>query len=153
MSECLAPTVEFVPGLTVPRSFAPLSMIERTGVSTESNLLGSKSANVASWFFNALSFSLPVDMEFQIQASEWKRDTMFFSSPPQAAAHPAYQRIIGMGPNAVPFILREMQHEPGLWFDALMAITGDQPVPEEHAGDIHAMTEDWLDWGRRHGIV
>ncbi len=57
-----------------------------------------------------------------------------------------------MGSEVVPFILREMQSEPGLWFEALMAITGEQPVDESHAGDIEGMTADWIAWGRRNGI-
>lgn len=123
-----------------------------TGLSNESKLVDSQTADVAISYLDALSFSLPLEVEFQLQAEEWKRDMRFCSSPEIAAAHPSYQRIIGMGPEAVPLILREMQAEPGLWFDALMAITGEQPIAESHAGDIEAMTADWISWGRRNGF-
>ena len=35
--------------------------------------------------------------------------------------------------------------------EALVAITGEQPVPPQHAGNIEAMRQDWLQWGREHG--
>ena len=48
--------------------------------------------------------------------------------------HPAYQRIIGMGKSAVPFILRELEQKPDHWFWALHAITGANPVPQGGRG-------------------
>ena len=42
--------------------------------------------------------------------------------------HPAYQQIIGMGADAVPFILLEMEEHGGYWFWALSAITGQNPT-------------------------
>jgi len=64
--------------------------------------------------------------------------------------HPAYQRIIGMGKDAIPIVLNEMSVRPGHWFWALRAITGENPVPAGHAGNIKAMSEDWIEWGRQH---
>jgi len=109
-------------------------------------------AKVEDSYLNALSFDLPLEVEYEMQAAEWKRDTRFCSSPEIASAHPAYQRIIGMGQDVVPFILQEIKTEPGLWFDALTAITGEQPVSEANAGDIEAMCADWIAWGRRNGF-
>jgi len=43
------------------------------------------------------------------------------------ASHHAYQRIIGMGDQAIPLLLRELQREVDLWFWALEAITGEDP--------------------------
>ena len=63
------------------------------------------------------------------------------------AMHPAYQQIIGMGTPALPLIFQELQREPDHWFWALGAITGENPVPEEDAGDLDAMTDAWLSWG------
>lgn len=123
-----------------------------TGLSDESNTVWINTADLAWSYLSVLSFSLPLELQFKTQVSEWKDDTKFCSSPEAAAAHPAYRRIIGMGPAAVPLILAEMQREPDLWFDALTAITGEQPVREEHAGDIEAMCADWIAWGRRYGI-
>jgi hypothetical protein len=58
--------------------------------------------------------------------------------------HPAYQRIIGMGPVVLPLILREMQERGGHWFWALRAISEEDPVDAQDAGAIKKMTEAWL---------
>jgi len=56
-----------------------------------------------------------------------------------------------MGPAVVPFILDRMKQKRGLWFHALYFLTGDNPITEEIRGNIEAMTQAWLEWGRRHG--
>lgn len=84
--------------------------------------------------------------DFDKFKEEWQNDTAIISNPNQIAMHPAYQRIIGMGANAVPLIIREMVKKPGHWFWALKAITGEDPVPEETRGSIKRMTDLWLDW-------
>ena len=87
--------------------------------------------------------------EFDALAAKWQADTEFVSSPVTIAEHPAYQEIIGMGPEAIPMILRNLQETQAQWFWALRSIAGESPVKPEHRGDVDAMTADWLDWGRR----
>jgi hypothetical protein len=99
------------------------------------------------------SFAVPLDVEFQTYAQEWKRESQFLSSPEQASSLPSYKRIIGMGNPALPLILHELRREPDLWFDALSSITGEQPVAREHAGDIETMALDWQKWGEDNGII
>ena len=91
--------------------------------------------------------------EFSTLAQQWERDTQFSSSATEIAMHPAYQRIIGMGTAAIPLILAELEREPGHWFWALKAISGDDPVPEDARGKLPEMAQLWLDWGRRHGYA
>lgn len=67
--------------------------------------------------------------------------------------HPAYQQIIGMGPDALPLILRDLADEPAPWFWALRAITGEDPVPEAERGDVDRMVEAWLSWGMRRNLL
>jgi len=87
-------------------------------------------------------------------ASEWKKDTCLSSKIRDKVAHLAYQKIIGMGPAAIPFILKDLQENgPNHWFWALHAITEENPVPQDHPGDIVAMTEAWLQWGRTKGYL
>jgi len=65
--------------------------------------------------------------------------------------HRAYQHIIGLGPNAVPLLLRELEREPNYWFWALAAITRENPV---HSGaSFDEAVEAWLDWGRKKGMI
>ena len=91
--------------------------------------------------------------KFQELVEIWRRDTMFLSFMQQRALHPAYQRIIGMGLAAVPLILEELQREPNQWFWALEAITEENPVPPESAGDVRRMARAWIDWGRQRGYL
>lgn len=87
-----------------------------------------------------------------LQAS-WKREKQFTSSSTEIVLNSNYQRIIGMGRSAVPLILESLWLEPDHWFHALYSITGENPVPPEDRGDIQAMTQAWLDWGRSRGFI
>lgn len=90
---------------------------------------------------------------FKDLAERWKRETRFLSSTSTIATHPAYQRIIGLGPQVVPLILNDMQREPGHWFWALTALTGENPVSADDQGRMNAMTDAWLRWGRENGWI
>ena len=63
----------------------------------------------------------------------------------------AYQSIIGMGPAAVPLLLRELESNLDNWFWALKAITEADPVPESIRGDGAAMAQAWLAWAKQYG--
>jgi len=65
----------------------------------------------------------------------------------------SYQNIIGMGPAVVPLILKELEKEPDHWFWALEAITGENPVGENEAGDLEASARAWVQWGKQKGIL
>jgi len=96
---------------------------------------------------------------FEDFASQWRKGRNPLSSNAwDNILNPAYQRIIGMGTDAVPFILRELRHElekgePDDWFPALWAITGENPVPTESRGKLREMTKAWLQWGSRQGYL
>ncbi len=64
---------------------------------------------------------------------------------------PPYQKIIGMGPEAVPLILEELRRHPGYWFWALRMITDEDPVPKEVRGNMEKMIEAWVGWGVANG--
>ena len=93
------------------------------------------------------------EQEFLRLVQQWRAETEFSSSLTEMAAHPAYQRIIGMGRLALPMIFRELAAEPDHWFWALKAITGGDPVPPAHRGNIEMMADDWLTWGKSRGYV
>lgn len=90
---------------------------------------------------------------FQRLVAEWKEQSRFLSNTAQMAMIPAYQRIIGMGPAVVPLILEELGREPGHWFWALEAITGENPVAAEKAGSVRDEAKAWIDWGREQGLI
>lgn len=94
-----------------------------------------------------------LDFEFARLTSEWKEATEFESSVTRIAMHPSYQRIIGMGPIALPLILRDLELTQDAWFWALRAITGEDPVRPDERGVIHLMTVAWLKWAVRKNIL
>ena len=86
-------------------------------------------------------------------SAQWKTGRGPVSSLSEMVMYPAYQQIIGMGRSAIPFLLRELEQSPDHWFWALKSITGIDPVPPEHRGDIALMSDDWLRWGREQGYA
>ena len=80
----------------------------------------------------------------------WREETAHLSSVNAICTHEAYQQIIGLGPPALPLILRELEQRPGLWSWALRAITGQRPSGVS-PGDVQAMAEFWTQWGRANG--
>jgi hypothetical protein len=95
-----------------------------------------------------------IQEQFHQLAATWKQETGHLSNMTTRAMHPAYQRIIGMGREVVPFILEEFRKgELDDWFWALYAITGENPITEEIAGDMDKMAEAWLQWGRATGYL
>lgn len=90
---------------------------------------------------------------FERLARQWREETATMPSVAQMAMHPAYQRIIGMGPKAVPLILRELERRSDHWFWALTAITGENPASPEDAGDIQRMRDAWLKFGVQRGYL
>ncbi|HET6882739.1 MAG TPA: hypothetical protein VFI31_21405 [Pirellulales bacterium] len=103
---------------------------------------------------NGRDVDLDVAERFRALASTWKQETKLFSNVNKRAMHPAYQNIIGMGPPVVRCILLDLaEHGPNDWFWALTAITGENPISEEIAGNMQAMTEAWLQWGTTAGYL
>ena len=90
---------------------------------------------------------------FERLARQWEEDTRFTSSITEMVLHPAYQQIIGMGPAALPLLLKALRKKPDHWFWALKVISGEDPTPPECAGRVSAMRDAWLSWGRDHGYV
>jgi hypothetical protein len=89
--------------------------------------------------------------QFEALASQWYDETGGSSFIVEKTSHPAYQKIIDMGPPVVPLLLRELERNPALWFEALRTITGANPVEPEQRGRIKQMAVSWLKWGREHG--
>jgi len=49
--------------------------------------------------------------------------------------------------------VRDSENDPDDWFWALTAISEQNPIPKEAAGDMTVMTEAWLQWGRNAGYL
>lgn len=91
---------------------------------------------------------------FDALAALWKSETELMSKASKKVMHPAYQKIIGMGEPAIPLILKDLaENGPHHWFWALDALSDANPITDDIAGDMHAMTEAWLQWGRNAGYL
>lgn len=93
---------------------------------------------------------------FHEQARRWKDETGHLSSETKAIAHPSYLRIIGLAKESTDYeierlLLRELEAEPDLWFAALTAVTGENPVKAEY--DFDESVGAWLAWGHEKGII
>jgi hypothetical protein len=85
---------------------------------------------------------------------KWKDDEKPTSMLVDRAMHPAYLRIIGLGPPALPLIFRELEREGDpAWIWALKAITGENPIAKSDRGRVAKMLDAWLQWGRHHGYL
>ncbi len=92
-----------------------------------------------------------LEKRFRALADEWKSDVEFMSLTSRMVLRPAYQQIIGMGPDAIPLLLRELDERPHHWFWALKSITGCDPVPERSRGNFEETRAAWLEWGKAQG--
>jgi|SRR6516164_1851971 hypothetical protein len=92
-----------------------------------------------------------VEQRFRRLEALWQSETWPYSDPAKIINHSAFQEIIRMGEAVVPLMLRDIEEKPRLWVWALPRITGENPVPPEHAGYIREMGQDWLRWGREKG--
>jgi hypothetical protein len=93
---------------------------------------------------------------FREQVNRWKDETGHLSSVMKMRAHPSYLRIVGLAKHSTDnelerLLLRELQNDPDHWFDALTALTGEDPVQPQH--DFDEAVAAWLTWGRAKGII
>jgi hypothetical protein len=92
-----------------------------------------------------------VEQRFRRLEAVWEEDTLYLSDAHRIIEHPAFQEIVGMGEEGIPFMLADLAKSPRQWVWALPRITGVNPVPPSEGGNIRKMTEAWLRWGRENG--
>jgi|GEM_PF-6017826 len=97
--------------------------------------------------------SAEVEQAFRVHAERWYVDTLRLSSYFEKILHPDYQKILTLGMPVVSLILRELEDMPNDWFWALQVLTEADPVQEHQAGDMQAMADAWLGWGRDEGYI
>jgi hypothetical protein len=92
---------------------------------------------------------------FRQLVDQWRQERGASSSTTEILLCPSYQSIIGMGEQAIPLILAEMESEgddPDQWFWALQALTRVNPVAEEDEGNLWKMAQTWISWARKRYI-
>ena len=112
------------------------------GTTILSNDLGQLAAPVSHLASDARE---TIEIEFRSLANQWNVETGYHSSLAKKFTHPAYQRIMAMGREALPLILSELRDNPDHWFYALRMIVGrDIAEGTENFDDARAA---WLYWG------
>lgn len=91
--------------------------------------------------------------QFEELFQKWQSETALSSSGTAIVSHTAYLQIVSMGEVVTPFILLKLLENPQHLFYALYQITGENPVPLAHAGNLQQMTLDWLSWGQTKGYL
>ena len=98
--------------------------------------------------------ALPTVAYIDAVLDAWQADTISMSSMSDMMAHPAHAHLASFGHITAQRVLERMQGDPESthpgWFALLHEITGQAPVPDEHAGDMRKMAEHWVEWGRLH---
>jgi hypothetical protein len=94
-------------------------------------------------------------IKFQGLVDLWKHERGSTSSITEMSALRPYQTIIGMGEDAVPLILAQLEAEgddPDQWFWALIAITEANPG-KEYQGNYRKMAQSWFQWAKDEGYA
>jgi hypothetical protein len=92
-----------------------------------------------------------IETEFAAQVLKWRRDTKHYSSLTKMVLHPSYLRVIGMGRQVLPLLLKELLMRKDHWLIALNAITGEDPASPDST--FQEAVDAWLRWGREKGYL
>ncbi len=85
---------------------------------------------------------------------EWEEGTATISSLTIQMEHPAFQEILQLGPDVIPFILEDIQHEASWIIIALPILAGERPtIRPEDAGRLSILVASWLEWGQAKGYL
>jgi hypothetical protein len=90
---------------------------------------------------------------FHKLAAEWSKQTRHISSVSDLINDRRYQEIINLGLDVVPHLLTDLQGNKRFWFPALAAITGVRPFDPGDSNNPRRMTEAWVRWGKRKGLI
>lgn len=88
---------------------------------------------------------------FNYHADAWE-DAAFLTME-EMFADEDYQRIIEMGPQVVPLILRRLQAQPRWWSPALIKLTGVDPTAGQARGRLAVERKAWLEWAEQQGYL
>jgi hypothetical protein len=69
---------------------------------------------------------------------------------------PSYLKIVEMGEEVIPLLLERINYDDlngWLYVTCLFAITKEQPLKQEDAGNITAIGKAWIEWGKEKGYL
>jgi len=91
------------------------------------------------------------ELKFHRLSEQWYNETGMLSMIHKKSMHPAYQKIIGMGKDALPFIFQEMKKGQIHWLWALGAIHGEDIA--EPGCSLKEAVDAWMKWGTENGYA
>jgi len=103
------------------------------------------------WTTGHQEANLILEKEFNELAAQWYQETRKLSLANQIVLHPAYQKIIGMGRDALPFIFRELKKTRGHWIWALAMILRDDKA--KPGMKFREAVDAWLEWGKTNDYI
>lgn len=92
-----------------------------------------------------------VQVQFGELVDRLKRETFFQSSLSKIFTHPAYQTIMAMGKEGLPFVLDLLRKGDSDWFYALKHMAREDVA--EGARSFEEAKAAWLEWGYRHNYI
>jgi hypothetical protein len=96
---------------------------------------------------------VPVGQRFRELADKWSEETGHVSSINDRISNPEYREIVKLGWEVVPNLLADLERTHRFWFPALTEITGLRPFDQSDAGNLRRMTEAWIRWGKKKGLI
>jgi len=99
----------------------------------------------------SLTFDQSLEKEFYDLLKKWNEETFALSSLTKIYAHPAYQRIIGMGTRGLGFVLKELQKGEGHWLYALKYMAGENVSAGMKS--FEDAKSAWLEWGYKNNYI
>jgi hypothetical protein len=148
-----------IPDLYAPVNYSQMLALASVGKGIAKAWPGDAELNeLAEWAFGQRQpprgvHEIDLAQEFADLVKRWQSETSHWSSVGKRLRHPAYQSIIELGPSVVALLLGQLSTDQDDWFHALTELTGQQPVPQKHFGDVEKVTAAWINWGKDSGYT
>ena len=97
-------------------------------------------------------------LEMMVLIKRWRDEVKYMSSLSDMVSHEDYKAISSKDRRAISILLNELRDRPHYWFDALQKLVKNNldivvnPVRKADRGNLSAMTDAWLEWGKRNGF-
>lgn len=83
----------------------------------------------------------------------WLEETKYSSNIFLTTNHPAHLTMIKLGSQILPLLIEDLQNDSNHWFITLNKITGENPVSQEHIGNVDEMRQDWINWAQINNVI
>lgn len=123
--------------------------LSETGILISENFKRSQEAYFAKSIYTQFEWKFQVRRMFDQLKNEWKKATAYISDTGLIVSHPAYLKIIKLGTVVIDWIIEDLVETRCQWFEALEAITGQDPIAPDHYGAVNLMIQDWQDWASK----